>query len=68
VIAACHRSASSAMSAHATEDMGEAGGKNRTKTAAAVDTAVSGSKAMGPTPLTGRQITPDHARAIAGIR
>src|SRR5579864_2054054 len=29
-------------------------------------TALSGSRAMGPTPLKGRQITPDHARAIAG--
>ncbi|HUH83175.1 MAG TPA: membrane dipeptidase, partial [Stellaceae bacterium] len=28
-------------------------------------TALSGSKAMGPTPLKGRQISPDHARAIA---
>jgi membrane dipeptidase len=28
-------------------------------------TALSGSQAMGPTPLTGRQISPDHARAIA---
>jgi membrane dipeptidase len=28
-------------------------------------TALSGSRAMGPTPLSGRQISPDHARAIA---
>jgi Membrane dipeptidase (Peptidase family M19) len=28
-------------------------------------TALAGSPAMGPTPLTGRQISPDHARTIA---
>ena len=28
-------------------------------------TALSGSRAMGPTPLIGRQISSDHARAIA---
>jgi membrane dipeptidase len=28
-------------------------------------TALSRSRAMGPTPLSGRQISPDHARAIA---
>jgi membrane dipeptidase len=28
-------------------------------------TAVSGSRAMGPTPLAGRQVSADHARAIA---
>src|SRR5437763_16673922 len=28
-------------------------------------TALSRSRAMGPTPLQGRQVTPDHARAIA---
>jgi membrane dipeptidase len=28
-------------------------------------TALSGSQAMGPTPLAGRQISRDHARAIA---
>src|SRR5207248_8969600 len=28
-------------------------------------TAMVGSHAMGPTPLTGRQVSPDHARAIA---
>src|SRR6185437_13425865 len=27
---------------------------------------LSGSRAMGPTPLQGRQVTPDHARMIAG--
>ena len=29
-------------------------------------TAVLGSRAMGPTPLSGRQVGPDYARAIAG--
>jgi membrane dipeptidase len=29
-------------------------------------TAVLGSRAMGPTPLGGRQVGPDYARAIAG--
>jgi membrane dipeptidase len=28
-------------------------------------TAIAGSPAMGPTPLTGRQVSRDHARAIA---
>jgi membrane dipeptidase len=28
-------------------------------------TALRGSRAQGPTPLTERQITPDHARAVA---
>ena len=28
-------------------------------------TAVAGSRAMGPTPLAPRQVSPDHARAIA---
>jgi membrane dipeptidase len=28
-------------------------------------TAIAGSRAMGPTPLAARQVTPDHARAIA---
>src|SRR5580693_3475215 len=28
-------------------------------------TALLGSRAMGPTPLTGRQVSPDHAPAIA---
>jgi membrane dipeptidase len=28
-------------------------------------TALFGSPAMGPTPLSGRQISPDHARAVA---
>jgi len=30
-----------------------------------IHTALGGSRAQGPTPLTERQITPDHARAIA---
>ena len=65
VIRACHRLGFVCDVAHATEDMVEAGGQSRDQTAAAVAHGLSGSPAMGPTPLTGRQITPDHARAIA---
>src|SRR5262249_57548604 len=41
------------------------GVKDATKPLLLSHTALSGSRAMGPTPLTGRQISPDHARAIA---
>src|SRR4051794_6982780 len=65
VIRACHRLGFVCDVAHATEDMAKQAVNIATKPLLLSHTAVSGSKAMGPTPLTGRQITPDHARAIA---
>ena len=66
VIRACHRLGFVCDVAHATEDMVKQAVKIATKPLLLSHTAVLGSRAMGPTPLTGRQITPDHARAIAG--
>ena len=63
VIRACNRLASwwtSRMHGGHGKAGGEAG-----EAAAAVTHALRGSKAQGPTPLTERQITPDHARMIA---
>ena len=51
--------------AHATEDTVKQAVKVATKPLLLSHTALSGSRAMGPTPLAGRQVTPDHARAIA---
>jgi membrane dipeptidase len=51
--------------AHATEDTVRQAAKVATKPLLLSHTALLGSKAMGPTPLKGRQITPDHARIIA---
>src|ERR1700719_112972 len=51
--------------AHATEDMVKQAVKIATKPLLLSHTALSRSRAMGPTPLQGRQITSDHARAIA---
>jgi membrane dipeptidase len=65
VIRACHRLGFVCDVAHATEDMVKQAVKIATKPLLLSHTAVSGSKAMGPTPLTGRQISPGHARAIA---
>ncbi|HXY99905.1 MAG TPA: membrane dipeptidase [Stellaceae bacterium] len=65
VIRACHRLGFVCDVAHATEDMVKQAVKVATKPLLLSHTAVSGSKAMGPTPLAGRQISPDHARAIA---
>jgi membrane dipeptidase len=65
VIHACHRLGFVCDVAHATEDMVKQAVKVATKPLLLSHTAVSGSPAMGPTPLTGRQIGPDHARAIA---
>ena len=52
--------------AHATEDTVKQAVKVATKPLLLSHTALSGSQAMGPTPLTGRQVSPDHARSIAG--
>ena len=65
VIRACHRLGFVCDVAHATEDMAKQAVKIATKPLLLSHTAISGSRAMGPTPLQGRQITPDHARAIA---
>jgi membrane dipeptidase len=65
VIRACHRLGFVCDVAHATEDMVKQAVKIATKPLLLSHTALSGSRAMGPTPLQGRQITPDHARAIA---
>jgi len=65
VIRACHRLGFVCDVAHATEDMVMQAVKVAGKPLLLSHTAVSGSQAMGPTPLQGRQISPDHARAIA---
>ncbi len=51
--------------AHATEDTVRQAAKVATKPLLLSHTALLGSKAMGPTRLAGRQVTPDHARIIA---
>jgi membrane dipeptidase len=65
VIRACHRLGFVCDVAHATEDTVKQAVKVATKPLLLSHTALSGSPAMGPTPLAGRQISPDHARAIA---
>jgi membrane dipeptidase len=65
-IRACHRLGLVCDIAHATEAMTIQAVKVATRPLLLSHTAVAGSRAMGPTPLTGRQITPDHARAVAG--
>lgn len=65
VIRACHRLGFICDVAHATEDMVKQAVKVATKPLLLSHTALSGSQAMGPTPLQGRQITPDHAQTIA---
>jgi membrane dipeptidase len=65
VIRACHRLGFVCDVAHATEDTVKQAVKVATKPLLLSHTALSGSRAMGPTPLTARQISPDHARAIA---
>jgi membrane dipeptidase len=65
VIRACHRLGFVCDVAHATEDMAMQAVNVATKPLLLSHTALFGSRAMGPTPLTGRQISPGHARAIA---
>jgi membrane dipeptidase len=65
VIRACHRLGFVCDVAHATEDMVKQAVKVATKPLLLSHSALSGSPAMGPTPLAGRQISRDHARAIA---
>jgi microsomal dipeptidase-like Zn-dependent dipeptidase len=65
VIRDCHRLGFVCDVAHATEDTVKQAVKVSTKPLLLSHTALSGSPAMGPTPLTARQISRDHARAIA---
>jgi membrane dipeptidase len=65
VIHACHRLGLVCDVAHATEDMVKQAVRIATKPLLLSHTALAGSRAMGPTPLAGRQVTRDHARAIA---
>jgi membrane dipeptidase len=51
--------------AHATEGTVKQAAKVASRPLLLSHTALRGSKAQGPTPLTERQITPDHARMIA---
>jgi membrane dipeptidase len=64
-IRACHRLGFVCDVAHATEDTVKQATKVATKPLLLSHTALLESKAMGPTPLKGRQISRDHARAIA---
>jgi membrane dipeptidase len=65
VIRACHRLGVVVDVAHATFDTVKQAAAVSTKPLLLSHTALRGSKAQGPTPLIERQITPDHARAIA---
>jgi len=65
VIRACDRLGFVCDVAHATEDMAKQAVKVATKPLLLSHTAILGSRAMGPTPLTGRQVSPSYARAIA---
>jgi membrane dipeptidase len=64
VIRACHRLGFVCDVAHGTEDMVKQAVKVASKPLLLSHTAVLGSPAMGATPLKGRQVSPDHARAI----
>jgi membrane dipeptidase len=64
-IRACHRLGFVCDVAHATEDTVKQATKVATRPLLLSHTALFESRAMGPTPLKGRQISPDHARAIA---
>ena len=65
VIRACHRLGVVVDVAHATEATVKQAIRVSTRPLLLSHTALRGSKAQGPTPLTERQITPDHARALA---
>jgi membrane dipeptidase len=51
--------------AHAIEEMTRGVAKETSKPLLLSHTALQGSKAMGQTPLAGRQISPEHARMVA---
>jgi membrane dipeptidase len=65
VIRACNRLGVVVDVAHATADTVKQAVKVSSKPLLLSHTALRGSRAQGTTPLTERQITPDHARAIA---
>jgi membrane dipeptidase len=65
VIQACHRLGFVCDVAHASEEMVKAAVKVATKPLLLSHTALSGSPAMGPTPLVPRQISRDHAKMVA---
>jgi membrane dipeptidase len=65
VIRACNRLGFVCDIAHATEEMATQAVKVATKPLLLSHTALLGSRAMGQTPLTGRQVSPDYARGIA---
>jgi len=62
---ACHKIGLVIDVAHATEATVKQAAKVATKPLLLSHTALQGSKAMGPTPLTGRQIGRDHAKIVA---
>jgi membrane dipeptidase len=64
-IRACHRLGIVCDVAHATEDTVKQATQVATSPLLLSHTALFESRAMGPTPLRGRQISRDHARAIA---
>ena len=64
-IRSCHRLGFVCDVAHATEDTARQATRVATKPLLLSHTALFESRAMGPTPLRGRQISRDHARAIA---
>jgi membrane dipeptidase len=64
VIRACHRLGLVCDIAHAIEETAKQAVKVATKPLLLSHTALAGSRAMGPTPLKGRQVSADHARAI----
>jgi len=65
VIRACDRLGFVCDVAHATEDMAKQAVMVATKPLLLSHTAVQGSRAMGPTPLGGRQVSSGYAHAIA---
>ena len=65
VIRACNRLGIVVDVAHATADTVKQAVKVATRPLLLSHTALRGSRAQGPTPLTERQVTPDHARAVA---
>lgn len=65
VIRACNRLGVVVDVAHATADTVKQAAKAASKPLLLSHTALRGSRAQGETPLMERQITPDHARAVA---
>ena len=64
-IRACHKLGLVCDVAHATEATVRQAAKVATKPLLLSHTALKGSTAMGPTPLTGRQVSRDHAKIVA---